>query len=110
MSTERESLFASERPLDVSTRVRHDVGHHDWLVLTSWNRLHRIHHIEWDGGAPDVECLGEGVALCGAAGLFMIPSSLYRMGLLSRCSHCCDALGILRGKGNTLNAGIKEPS
>lgn len=82
--------------------------HHDWLVLNSWNRLHRVTEIVWEGGSPDVECMGEGRALCGAHGVFCIPGFLSRMGL-DRCAHCCDILGVPRGYGNTLNAKITEP-
>lgn len=101
-------LFAI-REERVETRVFHDSPHDDWLVLPSWERLHRIHRIEWEGGDPEVECSGEGVAICGAAGTFCIPGFMSRMGL-TRCGHCCRLLGIPRGPGNTLNAGVKEPS
>ena len=84
-------------------------AHNDWLVLPSWNRLHRIASIEWEGGSPNIECCGFGVAICGQTGHFSIPGFLSRMGL-ERCAHCCDKLGIPRGTGNTLNAGIEEPT
>jgi hypothetical protein len=93
-----------QRPL-----VFHDSPHDDWLVLPSWNRLHRIQEIAWEGGSPEEECQGQGRALCGAEGWFYIPGFLSRMGL-PRCAHCCDKLGIPRGNGNTLNRKITEPT
>ena len=82
--------------------------HQDWLVLPSWNRLHRVVDMRWVGGEWDIECMGEGRALCGASGEFCVPGFLSRMGL-PRCAHCCDRLGIPRGSGNTINAHITEP-
>jgi hypothetical protein len=81
--------------------------HQEWLVLESWRVLHRISSIEprdIEDGLPN----GLGVAVCGASGHFIVPGLFSRMGL-RRCSKCCDALGIPRGDGNTLNAGIEEP-
>lgn len=80
--------------------------HEEWLVLPSWNVLHRICEIAPDAigdGLPN----GEGRALCGATGHFSVPGVFSRMGL-RRCAHCCDRLGIPRGDGNTLNGGIEE--
>lgn len=82
--------------------------HSRWLVLPSWNVLHRISEIEWgefagkDGNEGDaVE--GHGVAVCGARGHFCIPGLFSRMGL-RRCAHCCAALGIPCGDGAPFNA------
>jgi len=79
----------------------------EWLVLPSWNRLHRVREIIWVGGDPDIECLGDGKAICGASGEFCIPGFLSRA-MLPRCAHCCDKLGIVRGKGNPSNAEIED--
>lgn len=81
--------------------------HEEWLVLTSWKVLHRVSEIEpndLEDGLPN----GLGVTVCGQRGHLMIPGFISRMGL-RRCAHCCDALGIIRGAGNTLNGKIEEP-
>ncbi len=103
-----ETLFAVHTSRDPETRVFAESPHGDWLVLPSWRVLHRIHEIAWEGGDPQIECWGEGVALCGAAGVFSIPGLLSRMGL-PRCGHCCRILGVPRGPGNLLNARVEEP-
>ena len=74
-----------------------------WLVLPSWNRLHRISEVEWD----DVEDMtsGEGVAVCGAKGWFSMPGVGSRLAL-QRCKHFCRLLGIPEGGGAPLNDHI----
>ena len=81
-------------------------AHEEWLVLPSWRVLHRIVSLAPDDVADGIPN-GTGRALCGASGRFSVPGFLSRMGL-KRCDHCCDLLGIPRGVGNTLNAGIAE--
>lgn len=79
-----------------------------WLVLPTWNRLHRIAEIEWGGhqyGEPDEMLDGDGRAVCGATGYFVMPGIFSRMGL-PRCAHCCDAIGVPRGNGCPENEGI----
>lgn len=83
-----------------------------WMVLPSWNRLHRISSIEWgidqNGNrqwSEDERVGGFGVAVCGATGYFDLPGIFSRMGL-ERCAHCCDALGISRDDGAPFNQGI----
>lgn len=80
--------------------------HEEWLCLESWRVLHRISAItpaDIDDGLPN----GQGRALCGASGHFIVPGFMSRMGL-PRCAHCCRLLGIPRGIGNTLNGRIDE--
>ena len=41
-----------------------------WMVLGSWNCLHRISEIEWE---DEDEIAGEGVSVCGQRGRYQIP-------------------------------------
>ena len=77
-----------------------------WLVLPSWNVLHRVSEIEWDDEEDRVA--GDGVTLCGRRGWLQVPGISSRMGR-KRCGHCCDLLGIPRGDGAPYNQGIAEP-
>jgi hypothetical protein len=89
------AAIASRQPLELSNwRDR-------WLVLPSGRALHRISEIAPDD--PDDIVNGEGVAVCGARGYFMVPGLFSRMGL-KRCDHCCDHLAIPRGAGAPFNA------
>jgi len=88
--------------------IKMPTPHQEWMVLNSWRVLHRISDIDPVDLEGDLLPNGEGVALCGASGHFMVPGLFSRMGL-RRCAKCCDLLGIPRGDGNTLNGGIKEP-
>ena len=76
-----------------------------WLVLPSWNRLHRVAAIEW----CDAEWHGHGTGttLCGRTGSLSMPGIFSRMGL-PRCAHCCRIAGIPRGDGAPSNSGIEE--
>jgi hypothetical protein len=75
-----------------------------WLVLPSWNRLHRVSEIVWD----DENMIdGVGTTLCGRAGYLTMPGFLSRMGL-PRCAHCCRLAGVPRGDGAPFNQDIKE--
>lgn len=76
-----------------------------WLVLPSWNVLHRISTIEWDD--PEQWINGEGVSVCGRSGWYSMPGILSRMGL-KRCDHCCDILGVPHGNGAPANAGADD--
>jgi len=72
-----------------------------WLVLPSWNRLHRVSEIEWDkeyGG----KIRGHGKTVCGREGFLMMPGVMSRLGL-PRCKHCCWSMGIPPGEGNPYN-------
>lgn len=87
--------------------IKMPTPHQEWLVLPSWRVLHRISEIEptdLEDGLPN----GQGTALCGAHGHFIVPGLFSRLGL-RRCAKCCDLLGIPRGNGNTVNGHIKEP-
>lgn len=93
--------MSARQPIAMLTR------HQEWMVLPSWRVLHRISSItpdDIDDGLPN----GQGEAVCGATGHFMVPGIFSRMGL-RRCSRCCDQLGIPRGNGNTYNGDIDEP-
>lgn len=79
--------------------------HRDWLVLDSWNRLHRV--VEIDHDELEREGFAMGVAACSVYGRFQVPGVLSRLGL-PRCAHCCRAVGVPVGNGNTLNGGIDE--
>lgn len=77
-----------------------------WLVLPSWNRLHRVSEIEWDeewGG----KIRGRGRTVCGRSGLLLMPGFMSRLGL-PRCRHCCRMMKIPDGDGNPYNHGIKD--
>ena len=75
-----------------------------WLVLPSWNRLHRVAEINW----AESETYGEGVTACGRRGALHIPGILSRMGL-TRCAHCCRIAGVPLGDGAPFNEGTEEP-
>jgi hypothetical protein len=91
-------MRASERtPLRLPSR------HWEWLVLPHGDRLHRIAEVD----PRELDDGGQGTSLCGRSGRFEVPGFLSRMYGL-RCARCCDLLGIPRGQGNTLNAGIEE--
>lgn len=78
-----------------------------WMVLASWNVLHRIESLnpeEW----KEYEVGATGKAVCGATGWFCIPGIFSRMSL-KRCDHCCDRLDIPRGDGAPFNQGLDEP-
>mgnify|MGYP000853826932 CR=1 FL=1 len=75
-----------------------------WLVLPSWNRLHRVSEIEWD---EEDSPYGTGTTLCGLSGHLHIPGIFSRMGL-PRCAHCCRLAGVPRGDGAPANHGIAE--
>ena len=79
-----------------------------WLVLESWNRLHRIAKIEWEQEEGDM-IVGHGIACCGAKGRFSMPGVFSRMGL-ARCKHCCRIAGVPEGEGAPENKGIAEGS
>ena|ERR1022692_3529153 len=74
-----------------------------WLVLQSWNRLHRISEVKWEDEEEMIA--GEGVAVCGAKGWFCMPGISSRLGR-PRCKHCCRILGIPAGDGAPFNEGI----
>ena len=74
-----------------------------WLVLPSWNRLHRISEIKWEDA--DEMIAGDGVAVCGAKGWFCMPGIFSRMGR-QRCKRCCRILGIPDGDGAPFNKNI----
>jgi hypothetical protein len=77
-----------------------------WLVLPSWNRLHRVASIEWDEDYGDTA--GAGTTACGRKGMLHIPGIFSRMSL-ERCAHCCRIIGIPVGDGAPANSGIEEP-
>ena len=83
-----------------------------WMVLPSWNVLHRVAELEeqWEEPPYEDERLphGEGQTVCGRSGYLFMPGVFSRMGL-RRCAHCCDRLGIPRGDGSPFNEGIEEP-
>lgn len=70
-----------------------------WLVLPSWNRLHRVSSINW---YDDERLVGEGETLCGWYNVLQIPGVMSRLGL-PRCKHCCRIMGIESGDGNPYN-------
>ena len=84
-----------------------------WLVLSGWNRLHRVSDdIVWDGDdgiQQDGEDMrhGIGTTLCGRKGSLTMPGIVSRMGL-PRCAHCCRLAGIPRGDGAPANSDIEE--
>ena len=89
-------------------QIPKDRWHSRWLVLPSWERLHRVAAIEWDdddmiGGG------GVGVTVCGRKGRLVIPGIFSRMGM-PRCAHCCKGTGVPRGDGAPVNHGIEEVS
>ena len=71
-----------------------------WLVLPSWNRLHRVAEISWDDG--EVMIAGDGSTVCGRRGRLVMPGFFSRTDL-PRCAKCCDALRIPRGDGAPYN-------
>jgi hypothetical protein len=75
-----------------------------WLVLPSWNVLHRVSEIDWDDG--DMRS-GRGVTLCGRAGELSMPGVFSRTSL-TRCAHCCRLAGVPRGEGAPFNQDIEE--
>lgn len=75
-----------------------------WLVLPSWNRLHRVSEITWEGDEDEMN-RGYGVTLCGRKGYLVMPGILSRMGG-QRCAHCCRLAGVPRGDGAPFNQGI----
>jgi len=77
-----------------------------WLVLPSWNRLHRVSQIEWID-AWDGLLYGRGKTVCGREGELCMPGVVSRLGL-PRCKHCCRAMGLPAGDGNPYNHGIKD--
>ena len=77
----------------------------DWLVLPTWNRLHRVVDIEWD---EEDSPHGTGTTLCGRFGRLSIPGIMSRMGM-PRCARCCKLTGIPRGDGAPFNEGIEYP-
>lgn len=80
-----------------------------WLVFPSWNRLHRVAEIEWEGDDPEDMRSGTGTTMCGRKGYLVMPGILSRMGL-PRCAHCCRLAGIPRGDGAPFNNDIEEPA
>lgn len=121
----RLTLIMKNPPLVIPTSWRSR-----WLVLPSWNRLHRISQITWDIECPHpydtsqcdlTECLetgicvertgyrhGHGVSVCGARGYFTMPGIFSRMGR-PRCGHCCNILVIPKGDGAPFNEGKDAP-
>lgn len=78
-----------------------------WLVLPSWNVLHRVASIEWTGDDEDDMRHGQGTTVCGRKGWLSMPGMLSRMSL-PRCAHCCHIAGVPRGDGAPANYGIRE--
>jgi len=78
-----------------------------WLVLPSWNRLHRVSEIVWEGEGEDDKRSGHGVTLCGRKGYLQMPGILSRMGG-PRCAHCCRLAGVPQGDGAPFNQDIPE--
>jgi hypothetical protein len=82
--------------------------HSRWLVLPSWNRLHRVSDdIVWEGDDADDMVQGTGTTLCGRKGLLVMPGFLSRMGM-PRCAHCCRLAGVPQGDGAPFNQGISD--
>jgi hypothetical protein len=85
--------------------------HSRWLVLPSWNRLHRIASV--DGYSRKMSRHGingepvVGVSACGRRGRFAMPGIVSRMGL-ERCVRCCDVVGVPKGKGAPYNQGVNK--
>jgi len=80
--------------------------HSRWLVLPSWDRLHRVSDdIVWEDGEDMRQ--GSGTTLCGRQGFLSMPGIFSRMGL-PRCAHCCRLAGIPRGDGAPFNQDISE--
>jgi len=73
-----------------------------WLVLPSWQRLHRVAAITWE---DNDKIAGYGVTACCRFGHLKMPGLFSRMGL-PRCSVCCDVTGVPLGDGAPFNAGI----
>jgi hypothetical protein len=78
-----------------------------WLVLPTWDRLHRVSEIEWEGDDADDLRHGTGTTLCGRKGYLQMPGVLSRMGL-PRCAHCCRLAGVPRGDGAPFNQGLER--
>ena len=79
-----------------------------WLVLPSWNLLHRVADIEWDKyETGDDAPYGTGTTLCGRKGWLQMPGIMSRMGL-PRCAHCCRLAGVPLGDGAPANFDIEE--
>lgn len=74
-----------------------------WLVLPSWNRLHRVAAITWQRG--EGRQVGYGVTACGRFDKLQMPGVLSRTGL-PRCAYCCRIAGVPRGEGAPFNEGI----
>lgn len=66
--------------------------------------LHRIESVKWDWSYP---ASGPGVMKCGKSGVAEVPGVMSRLSC-PRCPVCCAAVEIPEGKGNPINAGIKE--
>lgn len=74
-----------------------------WLVLPSWNRLHRVKSIRW----YDEMISGVGWTVCGQWGHMQMPGVLSRFGL-PRCAHCCRMTGTTQGHGNPENTNSEQ--
>lgn len=79
-----------------------------WLVLPSWNRLHRVAEIRWEDDDGEDGPRGSGHTVCGLGGDLAIPGIFSRLNL-PRCKHCCRILGIPDGDGAPANQHIEEP-
>lgn len=79
-----------------------------WLVLPSWNRLHRVAEIAWDDDDDGMR-QGVGTTMCGRTGFLVMPGIFSRMGL-PRCAHCCRLTGVPTGDGAPYNDDIPEVS
>jgi hypothetical protein len=78
-----------------------------WLVFPTWNRLHRVADIAWEGDGVDEMRQGTGTTLCGRRGFLTMPGILSRIGT-PRCAHCCRLAGVPRGAGAPFNFDIEE--
>jgi hypothetical protein len=85
--------------------------HSRWLVLPSWNRLHRIAVVDgYNRRLSRQGVNGEpvtGVSACGQRGRFAMPGVASRLGL-ERCAACCERVGVEPGKGAPYNQGVNK--
>ena len=82
-------------------------SHWEWMVCSTWQRLHYIADESVRERFGDTGESQGGHAICGVDAVWNIPGPHSRIGL-PRCAHCCKALGIPRGNGIPLNERAQQ--